>query len=806
MKLSARLAWLWVMALLTLFVGRVPAFAAETMESAEETELAETAEPAQADFDMEEGGFYNIVLLMDKSGSMNFTDPNRNAVNEAKMFVHSLYTGVQNKWEIGANVEMNLGILPFSRDPEPGVRFVKLDSDGAVTELMNAIDAIRYDPVNTGGTDLGKAVSAAVAYLNEREDRSTHSGLIVLFTDGYTDYLSSEPNKEQLERESAELLQSSLAEAQEKQYEIYVIGLNHVDSSGQERIKPQGRAEIMRIANETQVGDGLVERAPEEAGPNGKPKKNYRITNSLRDVQDFYIKLFANLMRSAVPVEVTRSENQLSPSDPYADGAPRTYFDIPIETNRVSCCNVYVTSEGNVGDIRLFDPSGAYVAPDAPDSTVTVKRDSGDKYAIYSLWHPEMGNWRLGVSSPSDAPFRVQYVPISAMKIKTAPLPAKDGKVEIEVRAFYDNEDITEEIAQDLAGALDVVTADRTPMRYYFKDYNSDRNALITEIPVPPPGRYLLYTRLKPSETELKVSQRIWDYTGETTPPTPELTPEPLELSVNQGDDIEINPKDAFSEWDEQVSLTPDSVEWTSGEELPVTINNDSVTADAKDAPVGTVAFVIRATDSLNREWEIPVTLEVKENSKKSPTPGPSPQPEPPTEPLEVSVNQGDDITVNPKDAFSEWDEQVSLTPDSVEWTSGEELPVEINNDSVTVKTEDAPAGTVEFTVHAMDSLNREWDIPVKLDVEKERKGLPLPVIIMIAALGALALLILALLILILGRKARQKRAASQGVQSRTQAPPPPPTVGLSQTGGNAAPPSASSQQKVSLNKNSQNP
>ena len=109
MKFSGRIARLWAV-ILTLCACLVPAFAAET------------------DFDMEEGGFYNIVLLMDKSGSMNFTDKDRNAVNEAKMFVHSLYTGVQNKKRVGAQVEINLEIVPFSRDPEWDTRFIRLDS------------------------------------------------------------------------------------------------------------------------------------------------------------------------------------------------------------------------------------------------------------------------------------------------------------------------------------------------------------------------------------------------------------------------------------------------------------------------------------------------------------------------------------------------------------------------------------------------------------------------------------------------------------------------------------------------------
>lgn len=503
MKLSGRIARLWAL-ILTLCACLVPAFAAET------------------NFDMEEGGFYNIVLLMDKSGSMNFTDKYRNAVNEAKMFVHSLYTGVQNKKKVGTQVEINLEIVPFSRDPEWDTHFIRLDSPEDVGEAMNTIDAIVYDPEGTGATDLGKAVSAAVERLNARSAPG-HRGLVVLFTDGYTEYLDSDPRKDELEARSAELLRDSLQEAREKNYEIYVIGLNHIED-GKERIKPSGRAEIMRIANETQSGNGLAAFEEGEVSQNGKPAKNYVITNSLRKIQNFYIALFANLMRSAPPVQVDESPDRPDPS--------RMYFDIPIGTDRVSCCNIYVTSEGSVGDVGLVTPTGEYLSGEYlstlvdEDSPYSVKRDSGGKYEILSLWNPGEGDWRLSVAA-SDTPL-VQCVEISGIKIQTTPLSIQDGEAEIEVRAFYDGEELPEEFYRTIAdlgtGVVAVVGAPEQGT--YVLTYDEDRNALTVRIPAPESGQYMLYTQLTPSATENKMSQRMWDVDA-TPAPAPDPIPEP---------------------------------------------------------------------------------------------------------------------------------------------------------------------------------------------------------------------------------------------------------------------------------------
>ena len=57
--------------------------------------------------------------------------------------------------------------------------------------LTGEIDAITYDKVNTGATDLGRAVLSGTEMLQNAQD-GVRKNMIILFTDGYTDALSAQ--------------------------------------------------------------------------------------------------------------------------------------------------------------------------------------------------------------------------------------------------------------------------------------------------------------------------------------------------------------------------------------------------------------------------------------------------------------------------------------------------------------------------------------------------------------------------------------------------------------------------------------
>ena len=114
---------------------------------------------------------YNIALLIDKSGSMNATDPARLAVSAAGMFVNSLYTESLMDQAAGTGgARSRVGVISFSADTETETIPVELTSEAEVSFVAGKIDAVTYDKVNTGATDLGRAGMAGTEMPKDAQD------------------------------------------------------------------------------------------------------------------------------------------------------------------------------------------------------------------------------------------------------------------------------------------------------------------------------------------------------------------------------------------------------------------------------------------------------------------------------------------------------------------------------------------------------------------------------------------------------------------------------------------------------------
>lgn len=211
--------------------------------------------------------------------------------------------------------------------------------------------------------------------------------MIILFTDGYTEFpFHSSAERKFKEEQSALRIQQGLQTAQQMDCEIFVVGLNYDNS-----IKNEGRHEIHEIANSTQIGEGLIER--DAADTTAKGKVNYSITGSILGVQNFYEKLFAYFMNTVPPIQVIgREENGW------------TYYDIAIDTPNIFAVNVYITSTTEtIGAITLKDPSGEL------QDISGIPRGNG--YALLTIPRPAQGVWLVGTEG--SVRYDVTYVPIS---------------------------------------------------------------------------------------------------------------------------------------------------------------------------------------------------------------------------------------------------------------------------------------------------------------------------------------------------------------------------------------------------------
>lgn len=520
---------------------------------------------------------YNIALLIDKSGSMNTTDPDRLAVDGARMFVDSLY-GADMKERDGAGERSRVGLISFSLEAEELAAPVELRERADVESINERIDGIAYDLPDTGGTDLGKAVKAAAEML-QKSAGGTRKNMIVLFTDGYTDFLD---DAERLAKESNEAMSQGIALAQELGCEIYVVGLNH-----NRRIDPAGRAQIWNIANATQTGEGL--RPPEQGDINAAEKVNYLVTDSISEIRDFYQRLFAQIKDSVDPIE---------PGPPEFIGGWH-YYDIDISTPGIYCVNIYMLSEEEIGGIKLWNANGD--EQDLEGDSTYLSRGHG--YAMLTIWLPDLGTWTLAIEGNGTYGYDVKYIPVTGIYLKMEPQGADGPSATVKVEAWYGDQKLDEEFYSHLSSAVCLLTSEGGGETNDFPlTYSAEENALLAAVTAPHPGRYTVKALVSTPQMEKQAVQTM-EFS---------ISRGPLQITLQQENTFNLNLDNEFHpEWGD-ISLTVNSVECTP--ENRVDISADGNTINLTGLEVGSADITIYAADASGQPWVIPVTVEITFN------------------------------------------------------------------------------------------------------------------------------------------------------------------------------------------------
>ena len=513
---------------------------------------------------------YNIVLLIDKSGSMNATDPERLAVSAAGMFVNSLYTESLMDQAAGTGgARSRVGVISFSADTETETIPVELTSEAEVSFVAGKIDAITYDKVNTGATDLGRAVLAGTEMLKDAQD-GVRKNMIILFTDGYTDALSPEG----MER-SAAMMAEGLEAARQLSCEIYVVGLNY-----QGRINDQGRAEIWNIANSTQSGEGLLLPDSNDAG--AASRVNYLITDSRQEVSDFYNAIFGMMMGSG--------GTKLPPW--HQDGW--TYYSADLTSPGIFCANICIISDGDIGGLGLWDPSGSQV--DLSSGSVRLVRGNG--YALMTITAPAQGIWTVGAEG--EVSYDVTLVPVTGITLRMDS-QIQGGAAAIRLEVLYMDQPQDEAFYTALSGASCTVTPEAggegqtVPLTY-----SQEEGVLTGAFTVPAPGRYMIQAAVTAAQMTRTTTQTLEFTMGGA----------PIQVAVGHGAAVDVDLAARFlAGWD-SVTLTVEDVSWTPEERLDITPGEAGVIT-IRGLSTGEASFTVHAVDSLGQVWDIPGTVEV---------------------------------------------------------------------------------------------------------------------------------------------------------------------------------------------------
>lgn len=306
---------------------------------------------------------YNIELLIDKSGSMNATDGNHLAKSAACQFVDQMCTVSNDLLDLSAVT--SVGVMTFSQTTKIVTPITSLDTTTNTNYLKSEINNIKYDPINTGGTDLSIAIYDALKQL-EKTSVNDEKNMVVLFTDGFSENVLNQSNSDESLKKAFEL-------AEKLECEIYVVGLNYKD-----KIKDDGRKEIYNIANTAQRKDGISEEKEDDDTTASYDKVNYLITSSIGEVREFYGRIYANMIQS----DLVYIENH----------------EFIVDSTGILEADVTVYSNSKINNVVITDPDGNKKVEDG--KTYFVAGD--DYYKVIKIMNPIPGKWSVDVTSKDD--------------------------------------------------------------------------------------------------------------------------------------------------------------------------------------------------------------------------------------------------------------------------------------------------------------------------------------------------------------------------------------------------------------------
>lgn len=315
------------------------------------------AEKEQGTISSMTGDNYNVMLLIDKSGSMNKTDRDGIVLSAACQFMDQLCTNFS-----GMASTTKVGVMAFDQSTHLLCELKNLNSKDNTDSLKAEINGISYNQSGVGGTDLGIAVYDAARFLNGRTQEN-EKNVIVMFTDGYSEkVLNQDKSDKCLERayKIAEKLKSS----------IYIVGLNCNGT-----ITQNGQEEIYKIADTAQAGEGIEKAEDNDRYAKKGRKVNYLITDSIDRVRDFYGKIYAKMFGGKV--EFINDHR------------------FQINQDGVVSAEVTVYSDTKIEGISLTDPDGSRREND--NRSVDISGDN--RYKVIKIKEPDVGKWKVKVKT-----------------------------------------------------------------------------------------------------------------------------------------------------------------------------------------------------------------------------------------------------------------------------------------------------------------------------------------------------------------------------------------------------------------------
>ena len=281
---------------------------------------------------------YNVVFVLDESGSMGSTDPQKFRYEAVDLFLGLM----ANDGNYVGTVSFDEGII----DAHDISNVKSRDDKKSISDDVKA-----NCTKNNGDTDIGGALKTAVSMLKSNGNPENPS-VIVLLTDGQTDLDNNPGVESKAETQSLQDKAEAIDDAKSEGIRMFSVCLNQDGAAGEDGVK-----EAAQVAKTT--------------GGEWKEVKN------AGDLQDVFKMFYALIYGTG---EITIANGLIE-----ADGWFRTKFDVP--TSGVEEANILV--QGQISDIKVFDPSGKELKTIETTKTGTI--------TLAKIYNPVSGDWRVEV-------------------------------------------------------------------------------------------------------------------------------------------------------------------------------------------------------------------------------------------------------------------------------------------------------------------------------------------------------------------------------------------------------------------------
>ena len=515
----------------------------------------------------------DVVLVIDVSGSMQKTDPNKVALEGAKLFIDMM-----------ENSGSRAGIVAFSDELVQVYNMTAINSEADKTSLKNVIDNLQF----SGDTDIGTAIQKAVEMITTAQDVGNNK-MILFFTDGKIDLPKASPSEEEAEKESYEKANSAISAATASDIPIYTIGLN-VNGG---------------------VDTDLISNMSASTGA-----KNSIVT-SAGELPPIFNSIFADFVESEID---ELGDITIKDSDTYEE----LPFEIPNDSVLEANIVMITSGEGTLSDILLVRPDGSNLSPDGQ----TLLLSTSNNYNMLKLIGPMAGNWTLKIKGDQGCQVHVNLLFNYDVVLKASTQADADGNLHVSATLEKNGTPVQDEaLYGQLTTNVSVTRSDGTVTSYPMTLTNTTFDCTV---PVEEGETVQAYAHTEGAN--MYRDSEVFQYTNtvvtETEPPEteapeteapetekPELTqqslPSPIEISglLPNMAKTKLNLADYFGSTDPaaiisyQVQVSDDSI-------ASVQLENGEL--HIQGAVKGTTQLLVRATDDAGNALEQQTDVIVK--------------------------------------------------------------------------------------------------------------------------------------------------------------------------------------------------